>query len=419
MIILGIAIVIVTFYAIVKNYETRVVLMLSGLLMAFIGGNLSGALNAFAQAMVNASLVPIICVTMGFSYVLDSTGCSKHLILSITGLLKKFKPIIIPATVILVWLLNIALMSASGLAAAVGAILIPMLIKIGIRPAIAASTVLLGTWGSSVSPGNPFIVQVADLAKMDLMTLITAFAPKAFACVVFSCIVFVIITKLSKKLSQNDDEQTVVDKAEEKFSVNYVYAVIPLVPIVLLLISSPAIGWIPVISVVNAMLLGTVLCFAAVRPEVKSFAKSFFKGNGDAFCEIVCLVAAAATFTAGMQIIGLTGALIDSMKNSAALAKFSAVFGPFIIAAISGSGNAAILAFNGSVTPHAASFGLTIGDMGSAVQAAGNLGRCMSPVAGVAIICAKIAGVSPMELTKYNAIPCILAAIMLMVLVLW
>lgn len=38
MIILGIAIVIVTFYAIVKNDETRVVLMLSGLLMAFIGG---------------------------------------------------------------------------------------------------------------------------------------------------------------------------------------------------------------------------------------------------------------------------------------------------------------------------------------------------------------------------------------------
>lgn len=116
-----------------------------------------------------------------------------------------------------------------------------MLIKIGIRPAIAASTVLLGTWGSSVSPGNPFIVQVADSAKMDLMTLITAFAPKAFACVVFSCIIFVIITRLSKKVFQNDDKQTAVDETEEEFSVNYVYAVIPLVPIVLLLISSPAV----------------------------------------------------------------------------------------------------------------------------------------------------------------------------------
>lgn len=418
MFILGIGIVLVTFYAIIKNYETRVVLMVSGLLMAFIGGNLAMALTAFSKAMVDASLVPIICITMGFSYVLDSTGCSKHLILSITGLLKKIKPVIIPATVILVWLLNIALMSASGLAAAVGAILIPMLIKIGIRPAIAASTVLLGTWGSSVSPGNPFLVQVADLAKMDLMTLVTAFAPKAFACVVFSCIIFVIITRLSKKLYHNDNEQAVDDKVEEDFKVNYLYAIIPVVPIVLLLISSPAIGWIPAISVVNAMLLGTVLCFAAVRPELKSFAKSFFKGNGDAFCEIVCLIAAAATFTAGMHVIGLTGALIESMKNSAALAKFSAVFGPFIIAAISGSGNAAILAFNGSVTPHAASFGMTIGDMGSVVQASGNLGRCMSPVAGVAIICAKIAGVNSMELSKNNAIPCILAAILMMVLVL-
>ena len=100
------------------------------------------------------------------------------------------------------------------------------------------------------------------------------------------------------------------------------------------------------------------------------------------------------------------------------MAKISATFGPFVLAAVSGSGNAAVLAFNGTVTPHAAAFGLQIADMGSVVQAAGNLGRCMSPVAGVALICAKMANVNPMELTKRNAVPCVLAGIVMMLLAL-
>ena len=143
MIIAGIILVVLTFWAIVKNYETRVVLMMSGLIMSFIGGNMLSSLNAFSKALINESLTPIICVTMGFSMVLDMTGCSKNLVMAITKLLHRFKIIIIPATIVLVWLINISLLSAAGLAAAVGAILIPTLIKLGVKPAMAASTVCL------------------------------------------------------------------------------------------------------------------------------------------------------------------------------------------------------------------------------------------------------------------------------------
>ena len=75
-------------------------------------------------------------------------------------------------------------------------------------------------------------------------------------------------------------------------------------------------------------------------------------------CDVVGLMAAAACFTAGMQLIGLTNALIDGMKNSQQIAQIGAAFGPFLLAVISGSGNAAALAFNGAVTPHAADFGI-------------------------------------------------------------
>ena len=286
---------------------------------------------------------------------------------------------------------------------------------------MAASTVLLGTWGSSVSPGNPFIVYVADLAQEDLMTIIQGFAPKAFICVIVSALVLYGIAMITKEgiVKETPAEEIAEEELEKTEKIKPHYAIVPLVPIIVLILASPAVQVLPSISIPNAMFLGTALCFLVARPNVRDFANSFFKGAGNGFASIVCLIAAAAMFIQGMNVMGLTKALIDAMASSAALAKASATFGPFILAALSGSGNAAVLAFNGTVTPHAATFGLQISDMGAVVQAAGNLGRCMSPVAGVSIICAKMAGVNPMELTKRNAIPCIVAGIVMMVLVLF
>lgn len=415
MFISGIIIVIVTFYAIVKKYETRLVLISSGLLMAIIGGMPMKAIDAFSKELINPALTPLICLTMGFSIVIDYTGCSSSLVLITTNWLKKMRLILIPATVLLVWFMNIALISASGLAAAVGAILIPTLIKAGIHPAMAASAVLLGTWGSSVSPGNPFIVQVGQLAEQDVMVIISKFASEAGVCALVSGFILLGLAILKK---ENSAEKTISSTNEQQQKIKYLHAIVPLVPIVLLIISSPIVAWIPQISVVDAMLMGTVLCLLVARPNLKEFASHYFKGAGMGFSDIICLIAAASVFIQGMNSIGLTDALINGMRTSASLARISAVFGPFILAVVSGSGNAAVLAFNGTVTPHATDFGLTISSMGSAVQAAGNLGRCMSPVAGVTIICAKLAGVNPIELSKRNGIPCIVAGIMMILLVL-
>ena len=80
-------------------------------------------------------------------------------------------------------------------------------------------------------------------------------------------------------------------------------------------------------------------------------------------------------------------------------------------AMVSGSGNAASLAFYGSVVPHAPDMGYGIIELGSVAQIAAGLGRTMSPVAAAAIICAKFAGINPMEIAKRNALPTLLALI--------
>lgn len=114
MIWIGLAIVVVTFYLIYKNYEARLVLALSGLVMAFIGqvvvgtnGGVSAAVDAFVKQLVNGGLVPTIVTVMGFGYVMTFTKCSDHLVNLLVKPLACVPVIVIPGAVIITWLLNI------------------------------------------------------------------------------------------------------------------------------------------------------------------------------------------------------------------------------------------------------------------------------------------------------------------------
>ena len=323
----------------------------------------------------------------------------------------------IPGAVLVTFFINIALPSAAGCAAAVGVLLIPSLIYSGVHPAMAASAVFLGTWGSVMSPGLMFNPQVAQLAGTDVMTVIGRFSLQVIIAAIAAAIILAIIAVVKK-----ENSGYIINAAEakevEEFHLNYLYAIIPILPLVLLIISSKQLHLIPYISVPVAMIIGTAIGFVVTRPNVKQATKQFFKGMGDGMGDVVGLIAAAACFTTGMTVIGITGALIDVMKNSQQIAQIVSAFGPFLIGALSGSGNAAALAFNGAITPHAADFGYGIIELGSMAQIGAGLGRCMSPVAGAGIIIAKMANINPLELTKRNAIPTIAATIIVMLLLL-
>ena len=416
MVIAGIVIVVATFIAIIKQFETRLVLLLSGLLMCFIGGQLGAGTTAFVKELTNPGLVPTICTVLGFSYVMEYTKCTEHMVYFISAGLKKMTKIIIPGAVIITFLINIALPTAAGCAAAVGALLIPALIRSGVHPAMAGSAIFLGTWGSALSPGLMFNPQVAQLAGEDVMTVIASFSMQAIIGIVVAAILLNIVAIVKKEHTG----YVLQDANEEgkEFKVNYLYAIIPIIPLVLLVLGSKQVAVIPEISVPVSMLIGTAIGIIAVRPNVTDAVKKFFRGTGDGMCDVVGLMAAAACFTAGMQYIGLTSALIDGMKNSQQIAQIGAAFGPFLLAVISGSGNAAALAFNGAVTPHAADFGYGIMQLGSMAQLGAGIGRSMSPVAGAGIIIAGLAGINPMEMAKRNAVPCIIATVVIMLLLL-
>lgn len=416
-IIVGLLIVTATFWLIVKSYETRLVLFLSGALMAVLGGNLTGAVDAFIKQFVNGGLVPTICTVLGFSYVMTYTKCSDHLVAMMTNILKRVPLIILPGAVVVTFLLNIALPSAAGVAAAVGALLIPMLLALRVKPAMAASAVYLGTWGSVISPGLMFNPQIAEMAKVDVMTVIATTTPSVFIGLGVAAVALTAMAFFMREGAGSQSDQALAD-ANRGAAVNYLYASLPVLPLALLVFSSKQVALIPYIGVPQAMLLGTVAGIAVTRCNPGEGSKKFFRGAGDGFCDVVGLMAAAAMFCAGMESIGLTGALVNVMKESQSAAQFAAAAGPFAMAAVSGSGNAAALAFNGAVAPHAADFGYGIIELGSVAQIAAGLGRTMSPVAAAAIICAKLAGVNPMEIAKRNAIPTIAATVVITLILL-
>lgn len=438
MIWIGLAIVVVTFYLIYKNYEARLVLALSGLVMAFIGqvvvgtnGGVSAAVDAFVKQLVNGGLVPTIVTVMGFGYVMTFTKCSDHLVNLLVKPLARVPVIVIPGAVIITWLLNIVLPSAAGIAAAVGVLLIPALIALKVRPVMAAAAVFIGTWGSVVSPGLMFNPQIADIAfkakeipAPDAMIVImqealpcAIGALAAAICLTIICIVLkegVGSTEIVKELPDGEEIQ-------KNFKVNPIKAIIPIIPLALLVLASKQVGVLPTkaFSVPVCMLIGTAIGLIVAlfnKQKTGEASKKFCRGAGDGFCDVVILIAAAAMFASGMKAIGLTGALVDAMKGSQSVAMFAAAAGPFVMAAISGSGNAAALAFNQAITPNAADFGLTIVQLGAVAQIAAGLGRSMSPVAGGVIILAGIAGVNPMEVVKRTAIPAIVALIVVTLL---
>ena len=80
-------------------------------------------------------------------------------------------------------------------------------------------------------------------------------------------------------------------KKVKEFKVNYLYAIIPIIPLVLLVLGSKQVAVIPEISVPVSMLIGTAIGIIAVRPNVTEAVKKFFRGTGDGMCDVVGLMA--------------------------------------------------------------------------------------------------------------------------------
>lgn len=416
----GILIVLLTIYLLIKQYETRMVLFCSGMAMAIISGDPMAAFKAFSHAMYEAKIFEPIIAVMGFAMVLKVTECDKHLVHFLVRYLKQAGPFLIPGAVMVTFLINISVVSASGCSAAVGAILIPALMASGVHPAIAGSAVLAGTYGAIFNPGFAPNIVVADVAQSTPMAVVANHAVPLAAVGLIGAIVLTVVAYLRKENTGYEADGNVVDAGHQEFQVNLLKAVVPVLPLVILILGNMnVVSALKQVAISHAMIMGVFAAFLVTRMNPGKIAKEFWHGAGDGFGHIFAIIICALVFVSGLNATGAIKAAIELMISNTEIAKMSATFGPFLLAIMCGSGDAAQVAFNKAVTVHAAQFGINGMDMGSMAAIGGALGRTMSPISGAAIICASFAGVNPMELAKRNAPGMIVALLTLMVLLLY
>ena len=426
--IIAVVVTVLTFAAIIRKAEVRLALLTGGLVMAVVSWKLQAFSDAFTSSMTVAGLISVILPVMGFAAIMELVGCNAHLVKMLTDPLLKVRVILVPGAMLVTYLINTAIPSAAGCTAAVGVILIPAMMAAGIHPAMAGAAVFAGTWGSVFSPGSPHPAMIAKIANVSVIDVILAHKTASITGAFVVAALLFAETKLFKQDRDWTPEKAGADlgklataKRPTLEKVNFLMALIPMVPLALLLITVPEFGITTKIlpkglTVLESMLIGSVLGMLATWTSPTRVVTEFFDGMGRAYSFVIGIIIAAGVFIGGLEAAGLVKFFIEMLKDAKSAVPLLGTFGPFVVAVLSGSGDAAAIAFNTAVTPHAAQFGVTSVHLGNMAWVGGALGRSMSPVAAACIIGAGFAGVSPLDLAKRNAIPMLVAAVVFMLM---
>jgi transporter, anaerobic C4-dicarboxylate uptake C (dcuC) family len=419
--IIAIAGIVVTIYLLIKKYETRTVLIGVGLLMSLLTLNPMGALDAFAKSMTSAGLIMAICSSMGFAYVMKYTQCDTHLVHLLTKPLGGLKFFLIPVATVITFFINIAIPSAAGCAAAVGATLIPVLKSAGVRPATAGAAILAGTFGSMMSPGSSHSAMISEMSKLTITEVNLSHAPYTMIAGAIGAIILTLLALFFKDYGDEHRQAYLSEQkeAESKFvKVNILFALAPLIPLVILVIGGTSlqeVSWLSwtKMGVPQAMLIGAIYGILVTRISPVKITEEFFNGMGNSYANVLGIIIAAGVFVAGLKSTGAVDSAIEFLKHSNEFVRWGATIGPFLMGIITGSGDAAAIAFNTAVTPHAVELGYSHVNLGMAAAISGAIGRTASPIAGVTIVCAGLAMVSPVEMIKRTAPGMILATLFL------
>lgn len=409
----------------IMKKDTKTVLIGVGLVLCALCLKPLDGLGAFTSYMTKAGLIKAICASMGFAFVMKFTGCDRALVNLLTRPLGNIGFLLIPIVVALTYFINIAIPSAAGCSAAVGATLIPVMMAAGVKPEMAGAAVFAGTFGGVLSPGSAHNVFVADMVKahnpsytvQDVIGVQFSSAITALIVVLIVMSITAIVCKdytkgmnylAQKEGGANSAAGSNLDAQPQKL--NVLHALMPLVPLVILIIGGTSklntisfLKWTKM-GVAEAMLLGAIVTIVITMTNPQKITKEFFKGMGSAYADIMGIIIAAGVFVAGLSACGAIDFVIEWLKGEQGYVKFGGTFVPFFMGVVTGSGDAAAMAFNTAVTVHADALGFEQDKLGMAVAISGALGRSASPIAGACIVCAGLAMVSPIQIAKRTAL---------------
>ena len=406
-------------YLMVRRVDVRLALLGAGLAMALLAWRPLDITDTFTRAMV-ASMVAPICAAMGFAMLMTATGCDRHLVHLLLRPLRRARGLVLPGGILVAYVVNMAISSQTSTAAALGPILVPLLLAGGYSPTVAGAALILGAsfGGDLLNPGAQDVQAIAGVTGLPAAELTRRIVPASVAGALVATTTFSLLhrrrrpTEACPPDAQPDDAQS-DDVAG--FRIDPVRALIPLVPIALLLAAYggvPGLRWLIAVPearewaplanalpIVRAMLVGAAVALAVCWRDISRLTRSFFDGMGAAYGGIISLTICAQCFGAGIAAVGLSGTLLDLATRLGALRLLSAGF-PWALAALSGSGSGPVLTF-------AETFLKSMGPDEHTVTLAalacfgGAFGRTMSPVAAVVVYTSGLVNVSQVLLIRH------------------
>jgi DcuC family C4-dicarboxylate transporter len=429
---------IVTFWVgflIVKKYKPQPVLFIAGLILMFAavalglgrilpvkestGLVLFDAFEFIKQTFSSraAGLGLNIMAVGGFARYMDHIGASKALVkLTIKPLLALRSPyIVMSAAWIVGMLLGLCINSASGLAMLLMVTMFPVLVSLGVSR-LSATAVIATTLCLDWSPSDTGTILSASTAGIDPVLYWTNYQiPIAAVVIPVVAVLHFFVQKWFDKREGHVVQATTFTEAETNEKLPpMIYAILPALPLALILIfSSLWINWIKM-DIIKAMFIGVAIgmIFEYFRyrdgKKVLADIQSFFDGLGMQMANVITLIVAGETFAKGLTTIGTIDAIIASAQSSG-FGAIGMILVMISIIAISsvvmGSGNAPFFAFAALTPTVAAKMSIAPVVMLLPMHFAASAARTMSPITAVIVVASSMGNVSPFDVVKRTAIP--------------
>ncbi|MBU3699298.1 MAG: TRAP transporter large permease subunit [Candidatus Kapabacteria bacterium] len=411
---------------IARRVDARLVLIIAGTLLASLAGTPTRILDVFQTAVGRGDIIGPICTAMGYAFVLRHTGCDTQMVRLLIRPVRDLSWALVPAGVIIGFITNMAITSQTAAAAAVGPILLPLMLAAGYTPASAGATLLIGcsVGGNLFNPGEPDIVAVKGATGVGIADVIaSATAPTLLAAALAIIALILVLSKRGLLPTQSGAARS----ADVPMTLHdVVRALLAPLPVMLLLVLQPRWNLVPVLQqiwpngiAVSAIMLvctALVMIFTAGRSRplashVNEITLEFFKGMGHAFTAVISVIIAATCFLAGLESVGAIRAFTGLIASNTDLAAVLSPVITWLLAMVSGSGTAPSVAFSQGVLPALAEGGqLTLAiSLGVAGAIGASIGRTMSPVSAVMHFTGSISGASIPDLLRLVWIPMVSA----------
>lgn len=361
----------------------------------------------------------MIMTVGGFAKYMDYIGASRSLVYIASKPLSMVKSpyVLLGISYIIGQLLNIVIPSAAGLCVLLMATMYPVLVNLGVSR-LSAAAVVATTPCLDLGPASGSAVFAAKTAGLDVADYFVAEQiPIAVVTMVTIAVSHYFVQRYFDRKEGLEPQKLQAVSAHESETENLppkIYALLPMIPIIFVLVFSKlGISSIKM-SVVTAMIISIFIAMILEvirtrRPmEVCKNIQVFFDGMGHLFATVVTLIVAGETFAYGLTKIGVIDMIIKGAQGSGFGAIGVTLIMTLIVAiaaVIMGSGNAPFYSFGALVPDIAKGLSMMPAVMITPMQMASSIARSASPITAAVVAVAGVADVSPVDLVKRTAIP--------------